>query len=223
LKKKSAFTLIELIFVIIVLGILASLAMDRMDRDIKTEASETILADIRLAHQLALRDNKHLPDNNSSWQKAYWRVDFNIDDNYRYAVVSDRDLSSSITKDESAIDASTGKYLYNDLSNDSSLSKKVLLEEKFSIMDINSSGGCDLDEEKQVISIAFDYLGRVHSNAFSYEDANFSNILTDDCNLTFTISTSESNILDNFIITVCQETGYSFIYNDENTTCSNLI
>jgi len=68
--------MIELVFVIVVLGILASLAMGRMDRDLKQEAAETILSHIRLAQQLALRDNKHRSDNNTQWQKAYWKIQF---------------------------------------------------------------------------------------------------------------------------------------------------
>jgi len=219
LKNKSAFTMIELVFVIVVLGILASLAMGRMDRDLKQEASEQILSDIRLTQQLALRDNKHMPfDGTASdniWQRAYWKIDFDLTNDYRYYIASDIDLNGVISKTESAIDSTDGKYIYNDLSTDTTMSQKVLLEKKFAINNIIGSTECPI--KNNMISISFDYLGRPYSNIANNISANFSNIMTSDCNLTFIMSTDEDNngVDDQFIITIEAETGHSFIY-DQN-------
>ena len=212
MKNKSAFTMIELVFVIVVLGILASLAMGRMDRDLKQEAAETILSHIRLAQQLALRDNKHRSDNNSAWQRAYWQITFDTNEG-NYSVCSDLNLDGSIVKEESAIDPTDGTYLFNDTSGDSEMSTKVLLKKKFGIHAISPSAGCTGSD-----SIAFDYLGRPYiRNSTSSND--FSNIMTTDCNLTFTLLTDEDNdgYSDTFVITIKSETGHSFIVGQENS------
>jgi len=200
LKNRSAFTMIELVFVIVILGILASLAMDRMDRDLKQEASETILSHIRLAQQLALRDNKHKSDNDTNWQKAYWQINFDCTSTCRYVVGSDRDLSSSIEKKEATIDPTDGKYLWNDDGVDTDMSSKILVEKKFGIYDIALSAGCSGSS-----SVAFDYLGRPHIKTTTSSN-NFSNIMKTDCNLTFTMSDN-----DTFTIIVESETGNAFI------------
>jgi len=166
--------MIELIFVIIVLGILASLAIGRMDRDLKQEASETILSHIRLAQQLALRDNKHRKDNNGLWQRAYWRFEYgkcrnttnpNGTAEYYYRVGSATTLDSAFNKNESAINPIDGKYLYtmnkcNDLRSDES--PTILISKKFGINRIRKYGGCN-----KVQHIAFDYLGRPHHYTYS--------------------------------------------------------
>jgi len=61
MRNKSAFTMIELILVIVVLGILAALAMPRVDRDSRQEAADNILSAIRYTQHLALMDNKTNP------------------------------------------------------------------------------------------------------------------------------------------------------------------
>ena len=204
--------MIELVFVIVVLGILASIAMGHMDRDLKQEASSTILSHIRLAQQLALRDNKHLSDNNSTWQRAYWQIIFDAKEG-NYTVCSDLDLNGLIVKKESAIDPTDGKYLFNDSTGDSEMSNKVLLNNKFGIDSISSLSGCEGSN-----SIAFDYLGRPYID-ISNATNNFSNIMTADCNLTFTMSTDEDNDGndDTFTITIKSETGHSFIVGQEES------
>ncbi|SFV58823.1 Putative periplasmic ATP /GTP-binding protein [hydrothermal vent metagenome] len=211
MKNKSAFTMIELVFVIVILGIIASIAMGRMERDLKQEASETILSHIRLTQQLALRDNKHRSDNNLDWQKSYWQIDFNCTSSCRYIVGSDKDLDSSIDKIESAIDPTDGKYLWNDGSTDSDMSNKVLLEDKFGIHTIAPSAGCNGSN-----SIAFDYLGRPYISINTASN-DFGTVISSDCNLTFTMSTDEDNDGndDNFTITIKAETGHSFIVGQE--------
>jgi len=207
--------MIELVFVIVILGILASLAMGRMDRDLKQEATETILSHIRLTQQLALRDNKHRSDNNANWQKAYWQINFDCTTytTCRYVVGSDIDLSGAIVKSEAAVDPTDGKYLLNDDSADTEMSDKVLVEDKFGIHNIVSSGGCPANSN----SIAFDYVGRPYVNN-SVASNNFANIMTADCNLTFTMSTDQDNngVDDNFTITIEAETGNTFIVGHKN-------
>jgi len=231
-KNKSAFTMIELVFVIVVLGILASLAMGRIDRDLKQEASETILSHIRLAQQLALNDNKHRAfngtDDDAQWQTAYWQFAMKkCGDNIAYRIASDTNLAGGvdgIAKIESAINPIDGKYIFSsdcsNIANDETPS--VLLSKKFGIYDsgVIASGGCD---RKQIL---FDYLGRPHSRNTSYAAATnaapnyFNDIMTADCNLTFRMSTDVNNdgVIDNndsFTITIEKETGHSFIVGQE--------
>jgi type II secretory pathway pseudopilin PulG len=206
--------MIELIFVIVVLGILASLAMGRMDRDLRQEASETILSHIQLAQQLALRDNKHRTDNNSLWQRAYWRFEYgkcrnttNPNDGtaeYYYRVGSATTLDSGFNKNESAVNPMDGKYLYtmnkcDDLQKDES--PTILISRKFGINRIRKYGGC-----ANVQHIAFDYLGRPHHQIGSYGAADFSKIMTRDCRIKFEMSTDDS-----FTIRIQPETGYAYI------------
>ncbi len=217
--KKSAFTLIEVVFVIIVLAILASVAMDSTDRDLKQEASETILSHIRLAQQLALNDNKHRSDSNPLWQRAYWRFEYgkcsSIDD-YYYRVGSDRDMDGLIDKSESAINPIDGKYLYtfnscNSLQDNES--PTVLLGKKFGVKKIKKYGGCS-----SVQHIAFDYLGRPHHQIASYGSADFSKIMKQDCNITFILKSDQDDdgVDDNFTITIEAETGHAYIVGEPN-------
>ena len=221
MKKKSAFTMIELVFVIVILGILASVAMGRMERDLKQEASSTILSHIRLAQQLALNDNKHRSDNDSKWQTAYWRFEYEKCDGvdrYIYRVGSDADLSGGINKVESAIDPINGKYIwadgacnsFDDLS--SNESRDVYLYGRFGVEHVahsTTSGSCTSQ------NIGFDFLGRPHTGIASYKDnnsANFQKLMTEDCILTFSMSNGEE-----FKIKIEAETGHSFIIGQENS------
>ncbi len=206
--------MIELVFVIVVLGIIASLAMERMDRDLKQEASSTILSHIQLAQQLALRDNKHQSNNDPDWYTRFWQMEYlPCDDGgffYRVGSHSDHPNWGIDQKTEAAIDPVNGKYIWADAlcipENDTS--ESVLLSKKFGITNIVNSAGCVAEDD-----IGFDYLGRPYNGIAIPTTANFSNIMTTDCNLTFTMSTDEDNDGNNdeFIITIRAGTGHSFI------------
>ena len=216
--------MIELVFVIVVLGILASLAMDRMDRDIKQEASETILSHIRLAQQMALRDNKHRSDNNRKWQKAYWRFEYRAcngtsNTEWTYRVGSSIDLGLHIDKDESAVNPMDGKYLYTNGSCKnlaSNESPTVLLTKKFGIHNISLTG-CAIPSGSTTSAkqIAFDYLGRPHRGVGGYNSVSkqFTKKVRTDCKLTFTLSIDEDDdgVDDTFSIIIERETGHSYI------------
>ena len=236
MKTKSAFTMIELVFVIVVLGILASLAMGRMDRDLRQEAASTILSHIRLTQQLALRDNKHRSDNDVKWQKAYWRFEYadcsdakNKDGSKSlyFRVGSDIDRRNNIDKKESAINPINGKYLYsfntcNNLKSDES--PEVLMSKKFGIRKVEMDrkhGGCGIASGRSSSKqIAFDYLGRPHRGVQGYNSASdfFKKLMVNDCNITFILSTDQDNdnLDDNFTITIKANTGHVFVVGQED-------
>lgn len=217
-KNRPAFTMIELVFVIIILGILASLALPRISEDHRQEAADKILSDIRYTQHLALIDNKH-NFNNPRWQKAFWRIGFeNCENNsglYEY-IGSDTNYQGAIDDNESARDPINGKKMIwsgADCSNggDGTSSEDIFITKKYHITAVTWGVGCTGNSQY----IGFDHLGRIHRRFAGINGAlipNYSTYLNSRCSITFTLSTNET-----FTIHIEPETGYAFIENQENS------
>jgi len=206
--KKSAFTLLEMVFVIVVLGILAALAMPRFDRDLKQEAADNILSAIRYTQHLALIDDKHKFDN-AKWQRRFWRIMFAqcSDGKYFYKIGSDDDMDSTSTfeQSEAAIDPATGKIMYvanNGDCSGSNVSPNILIGKKYGVTveDITGGGKCSGK------SIGFDHLGRPHIGFSDSDKPDYSSYVSNTCIFNFTLSDG-----DTFKIIIEPETGYAYI------------
>lgn len=210
--KKPAFTLLELVFVIVVLGIIAAMAMSRMDRDLKQEAADTILSNIRHTQHLALMDNKHM-FNNPNWQQRFWKIMFstcsNGDHFFRIGSDDDRDSGGSFEESEAATDPLSGKPLYladgGDCS-DATVSSEMFIGKKFGVTVANGTGGCN-----GIKHIGFDHLGRPHVSFGASAVPNYNSYMTSECTFTFTMSDG-----DTFNINIAPETGYATIVGQEN-------
>ncbi len=214
--KRPAFTMIELVMVIVVLGILAALAMPRLDRDLRQEAADTILSNIRYTQHLALTDNKHM-FNNAKWQQRFWRIVFSTcTGNDRYFMVgTDDDMEDSTNaffdQSEAALDPRTGKPLFwtngQDCSNggNGDVSEEVFISKKYGITAVVSSGSCS-NTANSMGHIGFDNLGRPHYGFSSSTQPNYSSIITSKCTFTFTLSDG-----DTFAIDIEPQTGYAYI------------
>ncbi len=203
-KQTNAFTMIELVFVIVVLGILASIALPRMDRDLRQEAKDNILSAIRYTQHLALMDDKTNPTN-PTWQKELWQIRFSTSDvtnkAFFYTVSSDTDQDGSVDKNETAIDPANGKYMYNLGGNtviDSDESPNIFIGKKYGINSMSFTGGCSGAHH-----IAFDNLGRPHNGVGSATNT-YSQYMSQDCTIQIGFADSSITPLN---ITVTTETG----------------
>lgn len=104
---KKAFTMLELVFVIVVIGILAALILPRTKTNPVQEAAVDLLSKIRYTQHLALVDDKY-DDNNASSYKNRWQIQFNGN---TYTVTSS---NSGIAKDPSNRDANVSADLHKD-------------------------------------------------------------------------------------------------------------
>lgn len=197
--KHSAFTMLELIFVIVVLGILSALAMPRLDRDLRQEAKDNLLSAIRYTQHLALIDDKTDP-NDGNWQRKLWMIQFvQFGGKLRYRIGADTNGGGAIDKVEAAIDPINGKYIYNNSTSlQSDESPNIFLGKKYGIDSLSLSGGCTSQH------IAFDNLGRPFSGITTATN-DYSKYMTSDCSMTFGF---ESSDISDLIITISKETGY---------------
>ncbi len=218
-RQTKAFTMIELVFVIVVLGILAALALPRLDRDLRQEAADNILSAIRYTQHLALNDDKTDPFN-SNWQQELWMIRFTVSSNNEasfYTVSSDTDISGTVNKSESAIDPINGKYMYNasgaTVVIDSDESPDIFIGKKYGINSLTLNGGCSAQH------IAFDHLGRpfnglktTYSGTLATND--YAKYMNSDCNMTFGFTDSS---IDPLSIIITKETGYAYIDGQEDS------
>jgi prepilin-type N-terminal cleavage/methylation domain-containing protein len=199
---KKAFTMLELVLAIIVLGILASLTIPRLDRDLRQEAEVKIISAIRYTQNLALSDNKTEPKD-SNWQQKLWQIKFDTTLLF-YVVFSDNNKDSSAQKNEATLDPANGKYMYhaeNDTSFDESdESPAIFLEKKYGIKSIALTGD-PLCAGKD--HIAFDAWGRPHSDIGNATHV-YSTYLKSNCTVTFKFKDSNFNDL---ILEINAETG----------------
>jgi len=212
--KRSAFTMLELVFVIVVIGILAALALPRIDRDIRQEAADTILSNIRYTQHLAQMDNKHKFDN-PNWQQRYWKIMFGTctgTDRF-FMIGSDDNMNGGASGDfnetEAAKDPTSGKPMFwsngTDCSNggDGTVSPQIFISKKYGIKGFTFTGGCSTAQY-----IGFDHLGRPHVNFASTSTPDYSSYMSSDCNINFTFKDSS---LSPLTIKIRKETGYANI------------
>ena len=209
--KRTAFTMIELVFVIVVLGILAALAMPRLDRDLRQEAADNILSAIRYTQHMALLDDVTNPSDND-WQRAFWRFGFQgcSDNGIFYYIGSDKDTEGNIDAGEELVDPANGLPMMGlngadcetDLSGQINASSNIFITKKYSIdSNVTWSPGCTGSSNY----IGFDHLGRPHRGYATSRNPNYSSVLTADCNLTLRFNQAG---IDPLIFTIEKETGY---------------
>jgi len=210
-----AFTMIELVFVIVVLGILAAMALPRLDRDHREEATSSIVSSLMYAKHMALTDNVTNPTDNK-WQRAFWRFGITkcSDDGIFYYIGSDKNYDGLINTSEAIEDPATGKVMMANSAQpcadnvDKKVSPSILLTKKYGIDDsmITFTNCSPVDDAKADTDkyIGFDYFGRTHKGFLDSTTPDFSSRVHTDCNITL----SFKNDLNDVVITIESDTGF---------------
>jgi prepilin-type N-terminal cleavage/methylation domain-containing protein len=216
---KKAFTMLELVFVIVVIGILASVIIPRTKTNPLQEAAIQVQSDIRYTQHLAFVDDKYKPSD-ANWYKGRWQIVFGNTNMYAnnkpaYTIFSDSGAySGDPKKSEIARNPQNNNQLmtggYNNTAaldyNNPNFEgmQKMNLGESYGITQVKFSGGCNIG-----LRISFDYLGRPFTGDPSTMTGPYSaptqRLMSNDCNITL------SNGSDNIIIQVKPETGYAKI------------
>jgi type II secretory pathway pseudopilin PulG len=201
--------MLELIFVIVVMGILAAAIIPSTRTNPLQEAAIQVLSHIRYVQHLAMVDDKY-DAADSNWYRARWQIYFKHDSgDVVYSIYSNKDLddmSTSTNPDagEIAKDPMSSKDLTGDSMYSTTMINSMNLSRKYgiSITDMNTfmSDGCN-----QKRRLFFDHLGRplLRSNTSAYEE-----LLTSNCTITL-VHSDGSDIK----IKIEPETGFSCILN----------
>jgi len=228
MKLKNAFTLIELIFVIVIIGILSAVLVPRFDRPTLIEAAHQVISHIRYTQHLAMVDNK-FDSNEPEWYKGRWQIFFaktnGSDNKWAYTIFSDKRGSKGLTgfpdTEEIARNPQnpssqylTGGYTWGNIPYrhkttkviDSRLTKSMNIGHKYGIEKVEFIGGCKARGKR----IAFDYIGRPlckNSNTLTslYTAGNQNRLIQKPCQIKL------SNEQESVIIQIEPETGYSHI------------
>jgi len=212
---KHAFTMIELVFVIVALGIIAAIAMPKIDRDLKQEAADSILSDIRYTQHMALVDFRQSFDN-AQWQRSFWEITFEScgsGSGLFTGIGSDKDYEGDTDKEEAAIDPANGKPMFwtNTASctngGDSTVSDRIFITKKFGITSVTGTGGC-----AGLKHIGFDHLGRPHIGFSGSGAPDYASYMSSTCTFTFTMSDG-----DTFAINIEPESGHAFIVTQQDS------
>lgn len=163
---KKAFTMIELIMIIVVVGILATAIIPRVDRNTLLEATDQVASHVRYTQHLAMLDDKYDPKD-SNWYRNRWKITFN---NNSYSITS----GNTNAKNPQA----PGKDL------NPTGSPELNLERKYGITNITSSCGNN---------IIFDETGRPYSNFVGVVGER--GLLQNDCNITISDGGSKNGII----------------------------
>jgi len=213
---KKAFTMLELIFVIAIVGILAAVILPRTQTNPLQEAGAQLLSHIRYTQHLAFVDEK-FDTNDSNWYKKRWQLVFSsaaeANNQPAYTIFSDTagsstggaNVSEIALNPQNSSELMTGGYTganalditdpaFNGM-------KKLNLGMSYGVTSFNLSGGCNNNR------IAFDSVGRPMQGDQSTMTSPYGNsrLITNDCNVTISDGTN------NLVIVVRPETGYASI------------
>lgn len=212
--KKSAFTMLELVFVIVAIGILSAVFIPRFGQNKLSEAANQLISHIRYTQHLALMSDEYNASD-ASWYKKRWQIVFSSADAYAnnkpsYSIFSDKDADGSVDPNELALNpidktkymtgGVTG-YAQLDIRNMSTFvgTKELNLGTKYKIDTVSLSASCSNGTK-----IAFDHLGRPLKGPLSGYASPYPNndLISNPCDITMTSSYGTA------IIRIEPETGY---------------
>ncbi|WP_122867299.1 prepilin-type N-terminal cleavage/methylation domain-containing protein [Campylobacter showae] len=167
---KKAFTMLELVVVIVVIGIIAAAALPRINDDHIAEAADQVMSHIRYTQHLAMQDSKFDPTD-ANWFKKRWSITFTRasfcggKSEWRYSVYhDDRNVTGNLNSaNEVARDPSDpSKFMSSgwagiSKANCANASSKYNLARKFGITNVELRGVC---RDGNLQTISFDELGR---------------------------------------------------------------
>lgn len=201
--KRFAFSLLELVFVIIVIGILAVLAMPNFRGNPLQTAAEQVASHIRYTQHLAMVDDKFDPAD-ATWHEKRWQIRFphttiNGVVVYYYEVFSDENKAGNSNLDEEAVDPLTGETIGDGVTAVASIPDKALvnLTKRYAIVTIG--GTCVIGGAFP--TIAFDNFGRPYMDVYTGLYAN--PVPAGGCTIELQHTTD-----GNATITIHPETGY---------------
>jgi len=207
MKKNKAFTMIELIFVIILIGVISSIALNNFDRSSRDQAIDHLLSSFRYTQYLAMLDNK-MDARVPLWQKSLWTIEFKkCGGDYYYNIGSDMSLNGSIEKNEAAVSPINRKVFFSpdgDCSKDDSFAESHLTKKLY----ITKIVFTDCNDNNSN-AISFDYLGRPYSDVKSIANSNYSKLLKKNCKITFSFNYGVKDIE----LTINRNTGHVGVLN----------
>ena len=213
---KKAFTLLELIFVVIIIGIIMSIIVSNPKDTKLREAAIQLISHIRYTQHLAMIDDKFaVNDEKAKWYKARWQIIFtngvptaNSAGLPGYTIFSDfmGKRTGHPDREEIALDPLSQQIITSGVTKSVRLDSKNVyqkanLGKTYGITDIAISGGCNKGNR-----ISFDYLGRPLTGNLSSYDSSYrskKNLISSPCNITLTDSNAQT-----VTIIIEEETGY---------------
>jgi len=202
--NSPAFTLFELLIVIIIASILAVVMIPHLERNNLREATKQVVRHIQYTQHLAMNSDMYNAYE-INWSQKYWKIAFRTSKNC-YSIYSDTDKDFLNDATESAIDPLTKVRLYaGNNCNVSSLNNHALLLEKSYGIDtitltipLGATAHVNDCNTNTKMYLAFDNLGRPHTSVSSPTGG----IIKNDCLITL------KSGIHTAIIKVTAETGY---------------
>ncbi len=218
---KRAFSLVELVLVIVIVGIISAVMVPRINDVQIDKAAQQVLAHIRYTQHLAMMDNRFDPAD-PNWFKKRWQIRFQYTGSsprkFYYTIYRDDDVSDGYSQNEIAknpLNTSqilTGKKTISTSS--AKYTKKLDLYQTYNIKSVSMTG-CIAGGVGQSIRLSFDFLGRpivknVNVLVRAYAAQTERRLATKTCYLKLTDK-------NNRVATIAiePETGYAYIYSIE--------
>jgi len=230
---KKAFTMIEFVFVLILITILAVNIFPRIKTNHLNEAAIQLVSHIRYTQHLSMIADKY-DASDQYWFKKRWQIVFinSAKANYKYAYTIFSDSSGNSTGDPNVVEIAKNPENPSQLMTGGSSGgearlgynhkkfpgmKKLNLGMSYGITDITFSSSCSVNRSRR---ISFDYLGRPlkgklggasgGGNSSAYED---NNLIQSNCIITLTDGENDIQIK------LTPETGFVCILKLNSTMC----
>jgi len=185
MKMKKAFTMIELVFVIVVIGILAATIIPRTKSNSVQDAAIDLQSKIQYTQHLAIVDDVY--GTGATWYKNRWQIRFNGN---KYSIVSNNN----------------GTFATDPLNRDSRISN-IDLNAKYGVtVEVNGTE-CGIATSSGEHIISFDYLGRPLAGDLNISTGAYLGIhliKTNDCTIILTNGTESATLK------ITPETGYVY-------------